>query len=142
MNKVILIGNIGQDPECRVFESGAKNAQFSLATSKRWKDKAGEKKTETAWHNIVLWGNLAEIAEKYLKKGQKVMIEGELKYETYQSDGVTKYITRIIGNNLEMLGSKNEDGPKRQKDEALKTTPPENINPVPDEFEETDGLPF
>jgi single-strand DNA-binding protein len=142
MNKVILIGHIGQDPECKTFESGAKNAQFSLATSKRWKDKAGEKKTETAWHNIVLWGNLAEIAEKYLKKGQKIMIEGELKYETYQSDGVTKYITRIIGNNMEMLGSKNEDGTKRQKDEAPETTPPENINPVPDESEETDDLPF
>lgn len=142
MNRIILIGNLGQDPECKIFASGSSVAQFSLATTKRYKDKQGELKTDTSWHNIVLWGKLAEIAEKYLKKGAKVMIEGEIKYETYQSDGVTKHMTKIIGNNLEMLSAK--EGGQKSQAQTTQTTQDQPTQPdEPDnDFEETDDLPF
>ena len=96
VNKAILIGHLGKDPEIRNFESGATLATFSMATTESYKDKTtGEKKEITEWHNIVLWRGLAEIAAKYLHKGDMVYIEGKIRTRSYEKDGVTKYITEI-----------------------------------------------
>ena len=130
VNKVILVGNLGKDPEVRSLENGIKVASFSLATSESWKDKTtGEKKTVTEWSNITLWKGLAEIAEKYLKKGSQVYIEGKLKTRSWEKDGVTRYTTDIIGHNLVMLGQ--SGGGSTQRDEA-----------PPVEEEDLDDLPF
>lgn len=108
VNKVILIGNLGKDPEVRYIEGGIANAKFTIATSETWKDKTtGEKKDRTEWHNIVLWRGLAELAEKYLKKGDKVYIEGKIQTRSYDKDGIKRYFTEIIGENLMMLSPKN-----------------------------------
>ena len=109
VNKVILVGNLGKDPEVRHLENGAAVANFSIATSETYKDrKTGEKVSQTEWHNIVAWRGLAEIAERYLKKGHKVYIEGKLKTRSWQDqDGNNKYSTEVITDNLTMLGSAN-----------------------------------
>lgn len=106
VNKVILVGNLGKDPEVRHLENGGVVANFSLATSESYKDRnSGEVITNTDWHNIVLWRGLAEIAEKFLKKGDKVYIEGKLRNRSYQDqEGATKYITEVVGDNLVMMG--------------------------------------
>jgi single-strand DNA-binding protein len=110
MNKAILYGNVGKDAEVRLLESGKKVAKFSLATNKSYTNQQGEKITETAWHNIVLWGKLAELAEKYVKKGNSLIIEGEIVYRSYEDkDGVTKYVTEIVGDRLHFAGSKKEE---------------------------------
>lgn len=108
INKVILVGNLGKDPEVRYLEGGTAVANFPIATSETYKDKtSGERKTITEWHNIVLWRGLAEIAEKYLKKGSQVYIEGKLKTRQWQDkDGNNRYTTEIVGDNLQMLGKK------------------------------------
>ena len=116
MNKVILYGNIGKDPEVKRLESGNIVAKFSMATNKSYTNKSGEKVKETAWHNIVLWGKLAELAEKYVKKGDSVIIEGEIVYRTYEDkDKVTKNFTEIIGKELHFAGSKKEDPKPEEK---------------------------
>lgn len=106
VNKAILIGNLGSDPEVKNTTSGKTVASFSLATSERFKDKTGETKSVTDWHNVILWGNLAEIAGKYLKKGSKIYLEGRIKTRSWEKDGVKKYITEIVGDNLTMLGDR------------------------------------
>jgi single-strand DNA-binding protein len=107
MNKVILMGNLGSDPEVRNTTSGKAVASFSLATSERFKDKyTGEAKSVTDWHNVVLWGAIAEIAGKYLRKGSKVLVEGKIKTRSYDSNGAKKFITEIIGDTLELIGEK------------------------------------
>ena len=108
MNKVLLFGNVGKDPEVKKLESGIV-AKFSLATNKKGTNKQGEKITETAWHNIVLWGKLAELAEKYVKKGDSLIIEGEISYRSYEKEGQTIYTTDIIGKELHFVGSKKEE---------------------------------
>jgi len=136
MNKVILIGNLGKDPETKTFDSGNTVVNFPIATTKRWK-KDGEAKTRTEWHNIVAWGKLGEIMAKYLKKGSKVMIEGEIQSRSYEDkEGVTKYVTEISANEMEMLDSKGE---KTEPDTAGKTEPAPKVTPSPDP---DDGLPF
>ena len=106
INKVILIGNLGKDPEVRYLESGVAVCNFSIATGETYKDRnSGEKVTHTEWHNIVLWRGLAEVAEKYLKKGAKIYIEGKLRTRSWQDqEGQTKYTTEILGDNMTMLG--------------------------------------
>jgi len=105
VNKVILIGNLGKDPEVRRLENGAVLASFSIATSETYNDKqTNERREITDWHNIVVWRGLAEIVEKYLKKGMKVYIEGKLKSRSYQDkEGVTKYITEVVADEMTML---------------------------------------
>lgn len=111
VNKVILVGNLGRDPEVRHLESGAVVASFSLATTESYKDRTtGERKDMTEWHNIVLWRGLAEIAEKYLQKGSQVYIEGSLRTRSWEKDGVVRYTTEIIGNNMTMLGRAGSGG--------------------------------
>lgn len=107
LNKVQLIGNTGNDPEVRTLESGKKVASFSLATTEHWKDKAGEKHSDTEWHNIVLWSPLAEIVEKYVKKGTKIYIEGKNKTRNWEDkEGNKKYVTEVVGRDLILLGEK------------------------------------
>jgi single-strand DNA-binding protein len=106
VNKVILIGNLGKDPEVTRLESGVKKAVFSLATTEVYRNKEGEKVNHTEWHNIVLWRGLAEVAENYLKKGNTVFIEGRIRKREYEDkDGVKRYITDILGDNMTMLSS-------------------------------------
>lgn len=107
VNKVILIGRLGKDPEIRNFESGASVASFSMATTESYKDKTtGEKKEITEWHNIVLWRGLAEVASKYLHKGDLIYIEGRLRTRSWEKDNVTRYITEVVGDNMSMLSTK------------------------------------
>lgn len=112
VNKVILLGRLGKDPEVRTLENGAVVANFSLATSETYRDKTtGERKENTEWHNIVLWRNPAEIAAKYLKKGDQCYIEGKLRTRSWQKEGVTRYTTEIIGDSITLLGSRKDSGP-------------------------------
>jgi single-strand DNA-binding protein len=107
VNKVILVGRLGKDPELRTLNDGAKVCNFSMATSESYKDKqTGEKKEVTEWHNIVLWRGLAEIASKFLNKGSQVYIEGKLRTRSWEKDGVTRYTTEVIADNMTMLGGK------------------------------------
>lgn len=106
-NSVQLIGRLGKDPEVRTFDSGKKMATFSIATSDFYKNQKGEKIQETQWHNLVIWGKLADVAGQYLKKGNEVAIEGKLIHRSYEtSTGEKKYITEINVNDLVMLGEK------------------------------------
>src|SRR5690554_314449 len=105
VNKVILIGNLGIDPEVRTLESGVKVCRLSLATSESYTNKEGNRVEQTEWHSVTLWRGLAEIAEKYLAKGNKVYIEGKLRTRSYKDkDGVEKYSTEIVADNMQMLG--------------------------------------
>lgn len=107
VNKVILVGNLGKDPEVRHLESGVPVASFSLATSESYNDRnSGERKTVTEWHNVVLWRGLAEVAEKYLHKGDQVYIEGKLRTRQWEKEGVTRYTTEVVGENMTMLGGR------------------------------------
>lgn len=112
LNKVQIIGNLGGDPEVRYTAGGAAVANFSVATTEKWKDKqTGETQEETEWHRVVLWGRLAEIAGEYLKKGLPVYIEGRNKTEKWtDNQGVERYTTKVIGSDLKMLGGKPQGG--------------------------------
>lgn len=141
VNKVILVGNLGKDPEVRHLENGAVVANFSLATSESYKDRnTGEMLTNTDWHNIVLWRGLAEIAEKYLHKGDKVYIEGKLRNRSYQDqEGATKYITEIVGDNLVMMGKPDSTNDSPVSNQMVNSTP--KVNEFTGE-DEDDDLPF
>lgn len=135
INKAILIGNLGSDPEVRTISNNSKVATFSLATSESFKDKTtGEKKSVTEWHNIVLWNNLAEIATKYLKKGSKVFIEGKIKTRSWDKDGIKRYTTEIVGDNMVMLGEKSQSAQQSVSQSSGYSGPPPDGN--------TDDLPF
>ena len=106
INKVILVGRLGKDPEIRTFEGGNMRASFTLASWETYKDKDGNRKEQTDWHNIVIWGKLAEIAQKYLQKGKLIYCEGKLTNRSYEeTPGVKKYITEVRLDNFKMLDS-------------------------------------
>lgn len=106
-NKVTLIGNLGQNPEMKELNGGAKLAKFSIATNETYRNKAGEKVTETQWHNLIAWGKTAEIVGQYLSKGSEVAIEGKLLNRNYtDKDGIKRYVTEIQVSELLMLGDK------------------------------------
>lgn len=106
-NKVQLIGNLGQNPEIKTLDGGKKLAKFSIATNESYRNVNGEKVIETQWHNLVAFGKLAEIIEKYITKGSEVAVEGKITYRTYNDkDGIKKYFTEIQVNELLMLGEK------------------------------------
>lgn len=106
-NKVQLIGNLGNAPEIKSIESGKKMARFSIATNENYRNLKGEKVTETTWHNLVAWGKVAELAEKFLQKGNEVVIEGKLINRSYtDKDGIKKYISEVQVNELLLLNSK------------------------------------
>lgn len=117
VNKVILVGNLGKDPEVRYLDSGVAVANFSLATTENYKNKEGERVSQTEWHDVVLWRGLAEVAEKYLKKGSSVYIEGKIKTRKWEDkEGNTRYKTEIMADNMTMLGG------RPSADNAVKTT--------------------
>jgi single-strand DNA-binding protein len=112
VNKVILIGNLGKDPEVKYTPQGTPVAKLTLATNERYKDKGGEWQDRTEWHNVVLWSRLAEIAGEYLKKGGKVYIEGRLQTRSWEdkTSGQKKYMTEVVANDLVLLGGRGESG--------------------------------
>ena len=112
VNKVILIGNLGRDPEVRSTPSGQPVASFTLATSRRWRDKSGQKQEQTEWHSIVVWGKQAEIAGQYLTKGKQIYLEGRIQTSSWddKQTGEKKYRTEIICDNFQMLGSRGGGG--------------------------------
>jgi single-strand DNA-binding protein len=111
VNKVILLGNLGRDPETRYTTGGDAVTNLNIATSEQWKDKAGEKQERTEWHRVVLFGRQAEIAGEYLKKGRSVYIEGRLQTRKYtDKDGVEKYSTEIVGDRMQLIGSARDAG--------------------------------
>lgn len=147
VNKVILVGRLGKEPEVRNLDNGTAVANFAIATSESYKDKTtGEKKETTEWHNIVLWRGLAEIAQKYVHKGDLVYIEGKLRTRSWEKDGVTRYTTEIVADNMTMLGSRGGSGggsssgggdyssrPAERTSAGSYSAPPDNS---------TDDLPF
>lgn len=112
VNKVILIGNLGRDPEVRSTPSGQAVASFTLATSRRWRDKSGQRQEQTEWHQIVVWGKQAEIAGQYLTKGKQIYLEGRLQTRSWddRQSGEKRYRTEVICENFQMLGSRGGGG--------------------------------
>jgi single-strand DNA-binding protein len=143
VNKVILVGRLGKDPEVRNLESGVTVVNFSMATSEAYKDKTtGDRKEVTEWHNIVLWRGLADVAAKYLHKGDMVYIEGKLKTKSWEKDGVTRYSTEIVGDNMTLLSPKPGGG--GSSDYSKSTSSPDTgaSAPRPTADHTSDDLPF
>ena len=133
INKVILVGNLGKDPEVKYLDNGVAVANFSLATTENYKNKQGERVSQTEWHNIVLWRGLAEVAEKYLKKGGSVYIEGKIRTRKWEDkEGITRYSTEILGDNMTMLGGK----------APSESTPNNDVSHKIEEKDIEDDLPF
>ena len=128
VNKVILVGNLGQKPEMRYTATQAAVANISIATTESWKDKeSGENRDKTEWHRVVFFGNLAEIAEKYLDKGSSVYIEGKIQTRKWQDkEGKDRWTTEVIGNQLTMLGSRNTSESSMQSNDSSDTPFPED----------------
>ena len=110
INKVILVGHLGKDPEVRTVESGVKVARFTMATTEAYKDKDGERKEITEWHTVICWRGLAEVAEKYLTKGKLTYVEGKLRTRTWEDNGVKRSTTEVFADNFIMLGSRQDGG--------------------------------
>jgi len=142
VNKVILVGRLGKDPEVRNLENGATVANFTMATSETYKDKTtGEKKEITDWHNIVLWRGLAEIAQKYLHKGDMIYVEGKLRTRSWEKDGVTRYTTEIIGDNMTMLSTRGGSGGGSSANEGYSSAGTKG-DTMPSGSGGSDDLPF
>ena len=146
VNKVILVGNVGKDPEIRHLDSNVSVANFPLATSESYTNKAGEKVTTTEWHNIVCWRSSATYAENYIRKGSQLYVEGKIKTRTYDApDGSKRYVTEIYTDSMQLLG-KRADSPTPS--ESNKTTQIPTVNEPADNFsygkedKEEDDLPF
>ncbi len=137
VNKVVLIGHVGQDPEVRHLETGVAVANFTLATNESYKDKSGERINQTEWHRIVLWRGLAEVAEKYVKKGELLYIEGRLRTRNWDDkDGNKRYTTEIFADSMKMLGKKSDQENTVSERRAGQTVEEDMGN------DETDDLPF
>jgi len=148
VNKVILLGHLGKDPEVRHLESGATVANFSIATTESYKDRnTGERREQTEWHNVVLWRGLAEVAEKYLKKGSQVYIEGKIRTRSWEDkEGNTRYTTEVVGNELTMLGrpsdSRSDTGDAAKPAAQTTQEKPKAETATAAGDDETDDLPF
>jgi single-strand DNA-binding protein len=153
MNKAILVGNLGADPEVRSTSNGSRVATLSIATSRQWKDKAGEKQEKTEWHRVVFWNtkfsNLADIAERFCKKGDKVYVEGSIEYRSWQDrEGQTRYTTEINGRELILLSGKGEGAetltaPSKVGAGAAAPKGKESFDDFPEALDaEDDDLPF
>ena len=144
VNKVILVGRLGKDPEVRNLDNGATVANFSVATSESYKDRTtGEKKEITEWHNVVLWRGLAEVAQRYLHKGDMVYIEGKLRTRSWEKDGITRYTTEVVGDNMTMLSTRS-GGSSQSGDMGSSAQDRGSQEPfrAPVENSSTDDLPF
>lgn len=134
INKVILVGHVGKDPEIRYLEGGVAVAKFSLATAESYKNKEGNKVDQTEWHNVTAWRGLAEVIEKYVKKGQLLYIEGKIRTRTVGDGDNRKYYTDIIADQMTMLGGKRDENSMRIESKPIETPMPAT--------EPTDDLPF
>ena len=129
VNKVILVGNVGNDPEVRYMPNGNAVANISIATSDSWKDRnTGEQQERTEWHRVVFFNRLAEIVEQYVKKGTKLYLEGRLQTRSYEQDGVKKYSTEIVANEMQMLDSRGAAGTNQEFGDQTNppTSPPQD----------------
>ncbi|MGJ8662293.1 MAG: single-stranded DNA-binding protein [Marinicella sp.] len=151
INKVILVGNMGNDPEVRYTPAGAAVTTISVATTESWKDKEGNKQEKTEWHRVVFFGRLAEIAGEYLKKGSQVYIEGKLRTNKWQDQsGQDRYTTEILANEMQMLGGRSGDsgsggfggGQGAPAAPRAKAQPQQNNNPAPNFDDFDDDIPF
>lgn len=142
VNKVILVGNLGKDPESRYLNDGSAVCSFSVATTDKWKDKGGEQKERTEWHRISTFAKLAEICGEYLKKGSQVYIEGRLQTRKWQDkEGADRYTTEIIADRMQMLGSRQEGAPTtREPAEDAKPAPKKSGGASFDDMD--DDIPF
>ena len=141
VNKAIIIGNLGSDPEIRTISSGSRVTTLSVATNRRWTSSTGEMQEETQWHRVVAWNKLAEIAEQYLKKGDRIFVEGRIQYRQWEDqNGQKRYTTEIVARELVMLGGRGEDALETQKAPSYGG---EDYEDFPAEsLEEGDDLPF
>ncbi|MCH7954954.1 MAG: single-stranded DNA-binding protein [Candidatus Marinimicrobia bacterium] len=139
MNKVILIGRLGGDPELKYTPNGTAQAKLNLATSERWKDNDGNNQEKTEWHRIITWRRQAEFAGEWLKKGQLVCVEGKLQTRSWEQDGEKKYMTEIVADNITMLGSKGDSGGKSPDSAPNTENSPDESKEMEDE---DDDLPF
>lgn len=158
VNKVILVGNVGKDPEVHFIEANVAVARFPFATSETYRSRDGEKVTTTEWHNIVLWRGLAEVADKFVKKGSQLYIEGKIRTRSYDDkEGNKRYITEIVADNMQMLGRKGDAESAGTRDSQEAAQSPDNnsyVNSSPDtgngtnddplgsNSDENDDLPF
>ncbi|HRJ29412.1 MAG TPA: single-stranded DNA-binding protein [Cyclobacteriaceae bacterium] len=144
VNKVILVGRLGKDPEVRNLDNGVAVANFTMATSETYRDKTtNEKKEVTEWHNIVLWRGLAEIAQKYLHKGDMVYIEGKLRTRSWEKEGVTRYTTEVVADNMTMLSTKSSGAAGGESNYASSPKPSSSVGmSMPAETGGSDDLPF
>ena len=146
VNKVILLGNVGQDPQSRAMPSGKAVVNLRVATSKQWRDKTtGENKEATEWHTVVMFDRLAEIAAEYLRKGSQVYIEGELRTRKWQDkDGQDRYSTEIVANEMQMLGGRGgmPNGPGGGAYERGESRPSRTPEPAPESSDFDDDIPF
>ncbi|MFH1942342.1 MAG: single-stranded DNA-binding protein [bacterium] len=134
VNKVILVGRLGADPQLKYTPSGKANASFNVATNAVWKDQEGNPQERTDWHRVIAWGKLAEVMGEWLKKGSYIYLEGRLQTRSYEdTNGVKKWITEVVATDMEMLGKKGESAPTED-------IPPDEE--VPPETGEAENLPF
>lgn len=131
VNKVILLGNLGRDPELKYTPSGSAVANFTIATNETWKDKEGQKQEHTEWHRVVVWGKLAEICGEYLHKGRQVYIEGSIRTRTYKDrEGTEKSVTEIKADNMVMIG-KGDGTPRADRGQAAEKEPEYSDEDIP-----------
>lgn len=143
VNKVILVGNLGTDPEVRTTASGTKVARLSLATNRQWKDENGQVQERTEWHRVSLWAGLADIAEQWLKKGDRVYVEGRIEYSDNGKEGEERRIfTNIVARELFILGSGNGAGANNEGGNNGRKATPAPAPTIPDDEEFEDDLPF
>ena len=146
LNKVLLIGNLGKDPELKYTQGGTAVCTFSLATTESYKDKDGKRQEKTEWHNIKIWSKQAEIAAEYLKKGKQIYIEGRIETSNWEKEGIKHYRTEIVVNRFLMLGSKGDSSGGKQSNYDRNQTPDaggsQPQNAPADDFQNDDDLPF
>jgi len=144
INKVILIGHLGADPEIRTIDSGRKVASLRLATTESYKNAQGERVEQTEWHSISYWGPIADVIEKYLKKGSQIYVEGRLRTRSYDDkDNIKRYVTEIVGQQMTMLGSRQGGGEGNSNGAASNYSKPAATTSAPVSVgEEPDDLPF
>lgn len=143
VNKVILVGNLGKDPETRFLPDGKAVTNFSIATTESWKDKSsGEKMEATEWHRISVFGRLAEVCGEYLRKGSQVYIEGRIKTRKYEKDGQDHYVTEIMCDQMRMLGSRPDGGSSQPRREAAQPTKSAAKKPAGQFQDMDDDIPF
>ncbi len=142
VNKVILIGNLGKDPEVRHLEGGASVANFTMATTESYKDKTGARVDQTEWHNIVMWRGLADVAEKYLKKGMTIYVEGKLRTRMYEKEGQKHYRSEIMADNMTILSRKDDVRGNEGTPSSSSSGGSSDISQTPGNGGVADDLPF